>query len=280
MYLWTHKDVYRKELDKLKDFYVGTDAKETVLSRFDNSLLQVSKWGKMRNPFFKKYPLLMPANSMFFFELFTRKIYGVETKDTIKARLPKSQVLDIIKEISKDYDALSVLSTHAINFMYGAERIYGDDEPLFDPSVFVDVMQNKMQKLENKEHVAMVIYLVTHCIIGASEFYSEEITRDIEIYKTLFREGEKVIQEHYADVALDAKFEFLVCARLLNQETFLEKIIYTEAENSLSPIHNFMDDTLNTNVDIKKRYPELREHTNVLYIMSRSKRNQKDIFNI
>jgi hypothetical protein len=121
----------------------------------------------------------------------------------------------------------------------------------------------------NTKELILDIYMLTHCIIGASCFYSRHIVDEMGIYMQMIRRLEEMIHTYYDRVNLDAKCEFLVCARMLGYESHIYTRIMDEASASLSPMGNFIIDTHNDHA-IKNHNidPLSSEHRNVLYIMA------------
>ncbi len=81
--------------------------------------------------------------------------------------------------------------------------------------------------------------------------------------------SEKIIQKNFKNISLDNKFEFLVCAKICGFQSSVEKNIYDEASQSLSPDGNFLIDTKNDKAtQIGRNTFVGSEHRNVLFIMS------------
>ena len=116
-----------------------------------------------------------------------------------------------------------------------------------------------------------ILYLLSHCIIGASSFYFNKIEENAETYTAMLRLMEELIKSSYFSLNLDIKFEFLVCVGILGYKTYLKDIILGEGACSMSPLGNFLVDTLNSDSDNPLKHNMLlAEHRNVLFLMAGS----------
>lgn len=82
---------------------------------------------------------------------------------------------------------------------------------------------------------------------------------------------EDIILKNYFSISLDNKFEFLVCAKMLNYKSVVEKTILGEADRSLSLVGNFLVSKLNDSRGILGQNLLDAEHRNALYIMANTK---------
>jgi len=173
-------------------------------------------------------------------------------------------------ELQKDEKALSILSTHAVNFLYLYHRGIKNEEG-FNIEKFFEIAHSQYSK-ENDLHTRLHIYLYTHCIIGETMFYSREVPLEKKrLYTKMLRELEEIIARKYFTITLDNKLEFLVCCRVVEYETFLEEVIYSETSVSLSKEGDFLIDRYNTKKDGEIVSFERSEHRNALFLMSHRK---------
>lgn len=272
MFLWTGKDTYEKMLAALKKTYIGETEREheIILRKVYTTLPEhgdrmIAREARMK--FFTKYPTLEPCLNLLFKNLFAEKIYGIDLRPLIKKIVTNDEFISLKNCLESDGEALRVLSTHALNYLYLLKYYIQTNEGRIDPKRYLRI--GNSYPVNNFE---LQIYFFTHCIIGASMFYSEKIKKeDLGVYTEMLQRIEQVISDHFQQISLDNKFEFLVCARLCGFHSAIEEQILAEASRSLSPDSNFLIDTENS-----KAAPEERndfvgsEHRNVLFIMSQT----------
>jgi len=183
--------------------------------------------------------------------------------------------LSLNKKLSADKGAIAILSTHAINYFY-LLQYYLDRErkeiKVTDPELYFNIAA-KAYTGKLKNHLDLKIYLLTHCVIGESYFYSRPIMHNKDIYLKMIKLLESLIWKNYFSVSLDNKFEFLVCAELCQYNSDLKQMIFSEAERSLSNVGNFLIDKINDigKENIAKNGFISAEHRNVLFIMANKK---------
>jgi len=275
LFLWTGANIYQKLLTDLKKDYIGASKAdyEATLHKVYTTLPEHGPRmaGKeARMPYFTKYPKLEPYLNLLFKNLFAQKLYQVNLRPLVKKIVTDDQFLALKKNLEQDQGALRILSTHAINYLYLLEFYLGTEEGKTDSAAYLEAGDSY-----SNDSFELQIYFFTHCIIGASRFYSEDIKDcDLDTYTAMLKKVETIIQDHFPEISLDNKFEFLVCARLCRFSTSLEQPILDEASRSLSPDGNFLIDRENT-----KAAPEERndfvgaEHRNVLFITSQISRD-------
>jgi len=267
MYLWTKDVTYKKLIDENKNDYLGADPNVTLVKKMNDEGTEFTgKWATERESVFKKYPKIRVYNDVFFFWLFSGAIYNIDLHSDLERLIDKKSIKKTFDKLIKDKESLSVLSTHAINFIYHANNFFGKEFD-FNPKIFLDIV-NEKKTINSPSEISLSIYLLTHCIIGASYFYTREIVEYKNIYQDMIKTLERLILDHYFNVSLDEKNEFLVCCRLVGLDSGLEKIIISETEKSLSSLNNFVYDKLNSRNVLEKNNPSSKEHTNVLYLMT------------
>jgi hypothetical protein len=84
----------------------------------------------------------------------------------------------------------------------------------------------------------------------------------------MIAELEQLIADHFDNINLDNKCEFLVCAKLVGQRSKLERRIVAEANASLSPDGIFLIDRHNHNPQPDNVSIDKSEHRNVLFLMA------------
>ncbi len=223
---------------------------------------------ELRAPYFEKYPQLRAVAMVLFRLTFLKTIYNLDAKATLFELFPKADLDELMQQLLADQEALSILSTHAINVLYLYSRVVLEDESLYDPALFLEVGASQYD-LSNPIHLQLYIYLYTHCIIGESNFYSRQLHEQyLPTYRKMMDELEDQIEAHFTEINLDNKFEFLVCCKLVGKSSKLESQIFTEAKQSVSEDGTFLVDRHNTNPQSANSTLDLSEHRNVLFIMA------------
>jgi hypothetical protein len=222
-----------------------------------------------RKPYFEKYPLLRQSLLAMFRLLFTKTIYGIDSRVLLANHFDISELDEMEKRLIGDKDALSTLSTHAVNFLYLYNRFYKSN----DNGIAVDFLLSHAETMNTSSNLDLLLYIyfVTHCVIGESLFYKRHIPQNIlKPYIDSILRLESTVEQRYDDVNMDNKFEMLVCFRILGLESRLSDQIYQEAAGSLSENGDFIIDKLNNNPQQENIDFEKSEHRNVLYLLSNS----------
>lgn len=226
---------------------------------------------ELRAPYFTKYPDLRGLMFALFRVRHLLFIYNLDAREELLSIKSLDEIRALAKELMADQEAIKVLSTYAVNYLYLIERILFDDSGIMDVEVLYRLGGEYETKKQNQ--ILLLVYLYTHCIIGESNFYQRRITKDISIYRLMLDKLESIISSNYDDINLDNKLEFLVCCKIIGFNTGLASKIQEECENSVSPEGTFLIDTRNRAGQSNKTSFADSEHRNVLYIMSRSSYN-------
>jgi RimK family alpha-L-glutamate ligase len=275
LYLWLHDKEARKKLEILKTDYLKSPSQKIRKILSEKNIAQGERMlnKDLREQYFKKYPKLLTYNKILFMNLFASTIYGKDLRKTIGKIVGRKIFLDLYKRLSADKKAVAILSTHAINYFY-LLQYYLDKERkkinIVDPKSYLDIAINYFSG-KYKKNLDLQVYLLTHCIIGESYFYSQAINDNTNICQKMIQFLESLISKNYFDVSLDNKFEFLVCAELCQYNSSLQQMIFAEAERSLSNTGNFLIDRINdvSKKNIAKNNFISAEHRNILYIMAK-----------
>lgn len=224
---------------------------------------------EQRLPYFQKYPQLYGYHQALFRVRHLEVLYDIDAASALKELVPPSEMHSLANALIKDTEALATLSTMAVNFLYLARR-YMLDDFVFDPALFMDLKDR--YDTANPDDLRLLIYLLTHCIIGASNYYAEPVPAEYQAtYMDMLKYLESVMSDKLQNLSLDTKLEFLVCCRILEYTTALQQPIYEECANSVSPEGTFIIDTHNVFAErrIKRGFTD-SEHRNVLFILSGS----------
>lgn len=220
-----------------------------------------------RAQYYEKYPLVRPGYAemimtVFAEELFKKDLRYMMSYSADEIRQEKDRLL-------QDDEAMKQLYASAINFVLVAENFLNKNNEsqlvydLFDRSHRYYKTDASPRELE------MWIYYVTHLIICDSMYYSWKLPEEKQkLYKDMLLEIEAAITTHFFWGHLDYKCEFIVCCNMLNYQSNLAPIIYSEAECSVSPKGNFLVDTLNAHRQDFRSDFESSEHRNVLYLVA------------
>lgn len=273
LYLWNQDPVAKQKLAELRPIFTANDQPDSalhdVITLARNSSSHGSKnAAELRRPYFEKYPQLKAYVSGLFRLTFLQNIYSYDVRTVFFDEFPETDVRSFARELAADREAIAILSTHAINFLYLCSRVLCDESSAIAPEDFITIGR-KQYDFSNPLHLQLYIYLYTHCIIGESQFYYRAIGQPAP-YLTMLTELEATIAQHYDSINLDNKFEFLVCCRQLGYASSLQDQIYQEAEISVSELGSFLIDRHNGNPQTSNVTLDLSEHRNVLFIMSHS----------
>ena len=281
MYLFLKDKRYKKHLEDLRKTYIGENEDETdriikdkLHKSNNNNNLEYRNEIDLRDDVLKNYPNLRKYNIVLFMFLFSLKIYDRDISSNILKCIDIEALTEYYQELESNSANLCKLSTVAINYLYNLnhflKHINVDKVTELNPEYFIKIAQREFKvNAELKNKYNLELYYYTHLIIGASKFYSEKIVEDKNEYVKMIKICEKIIQENYFDINIDNKVEFLVCTKLLDYETPLYEIIYSECKNSLSDIGNFLIDRHNKHININNKNSFIQaEHRNVLSIMA------------
>jgi hypothetical protein len=274
MHLFLESKNGKRALGKLQKEYIGLSDEETkskVKELFEsNNISSSANEKELRLPLFEKYPMLRTYNRLLFKILFADTIYGKDLRPMAGKYSDKNEMIALKKRLDNNDRDMAILATHGINFIYNLENYLfrnSRKSGFVDPQRYYQLAKNAyVGKLKDKHNLR--VYLLTHCILGESRFYSRKITRNKNIYLQMIGLTEEIIRENYFDVNLDNKLEFLVCAKILNYKSDLAKIIFSEAQRSLCG-GNYLADACNKDVSLKNKNGfKTAEHRNVLYLLA------------
>lgn len=222
-----------------------------------------------RKIYFEKYPSLRGIDFALFRVRHLQAVYGIDARDDLLQVVPLKELQALKATLLADHDAMRILSTYAINFLYLVERVLCEDQTSIDINALTELGAG--YDLSNRTHIQLYIYLYTHCIIGETNFYTKRIPNHLmSAYKTMVRLLEQTIQAQYDQINLDNKLEFLVCSRIVGYQTALFERVFEECARSVSEQGQFLVDRHNANAQSGKTTLSASEHRNVLFIMSGS----------
>lgn len=272
---WTGNPQAIDRLAEMRKNYVPDPCTPEALKRqlqdiLDNLEPMPANAAKVRDPYFAKYPWLRGLELVLFRVRHLKEIYDVDARSALFELVPRRQLLDYKKQLLADPDALRILSTYAINYIFLLDRIVLEQDN--EESIDLKMLYNLADRynLDDPVHLQLYIYLYTHCIIADAHFYVMPVpTYALSTYIKMLQRLESVIAAHSQELSLDTKLEYLVCCRICSFNSSVTKMIYDECRASVSPEGTFLVDTLNAFADrpAKKTF-DASEHRNVLFIMS------------
>lgn len=272
IFLWSNDPSLMKNLNELQKEYIGISQSDhrKILEKISTrkTLLETRMIAKeKRQVFFEKYPDLEPFLNLLFKNLFSREIYGRHLRPHIRKIVSETELIELKNALEDDPQAMQVLSTHAINYLYLVDDYLQTPASQVNPEKYFQIGISS-----TGESLKLRLYFFTHCIIGASKFYSTKIRQaDLAIYTKMLRAAESIIKDDFQKISLDNKFEFLVCAKICGYVSEIEELILSEASRSLAPDGNFLIDTENETATPDGGNDFVgAEHRNVLYIMSQT----------
>ncbi len=260
-----------KELEALRPAFATSTIKDDLRQLINHPPNATINAAERRAPYFAKYPQLRGYMLALFRVRHLLFHYDIDARDILLDILPKDELYSLSNTLKNDPQAIAVLSTYAINYIYLVEDILYPHNRVELTQFLTDVLAVAQTYTDTPEDSLLLIYLFTHCIIGASNFYQSGVSLDeTPAYRTMLEHMEMRISTHFTAINLDNKFEFLVCCRLTDFPTNLDERIYAEANQSYSPDGIFLIDTINTAGQSNKTSFAESEHRNVLYIMSQT----------
>ena len=283
MYLWGRDKQYHHRLLELRKEYIGLSNKETVgklqkiFEANSRTRGKKTKNAEARAPYFAKYPQLTAYTGILFKVLFCETIYQQDLRKQAGQFIDESYMVELYNSLLKDKDALLILSTHAINFLYLARFYSKQNQKLISqlPDPLPTLINIADSYAANKSRLGidqatadqLQLYFVTHIIIGLSEFYNVGVN-DLRC-NTLLKVAERTIYKSWANISLDNKYEFLVAAALCGYNSRLFGPILQDSNKYFSRIGNYLIDPMSSeHYAYSKDNIFKSEHRNVLYLMA------------
>ena len=224
---------------------------------------------ELRQPYFQKYPKLWGIHLALFRVRHLKHVYDIDTTDQLFQLISRQELDSLADALTKDEEAMRILSTFAVNYLYLYKQILLGEGKYIKPERFLRI--SEAYDINNAEHLQLMIYLFTHCIIGESNFYTQTISpKNLPTYQTMLARLEQLVGNNLSLINLDSRLEFLVCCRICDFDSHLFDPIYEECRNSISQEGHFLVDSLNQNKQEDRKNFEGSEHRNVLFIMSNS----------
>ena len=273
--VWSEDAWAHEKVEQLRKQLLPTGEGAETLRRISDGTLIPLRYGSkglqaLRGPYFARYPKLRTYAAMLYWALQLEHFYGIDARRAVVANVADGELDQLYSDIMNDREAIAALSTYAINFLYLYRRLFHHDAADLSPLLFEEIAASVHNRNDSDpRQLQLRLYLLTHCIIADSLFYIRKLpSAHYTDYRHLLEILESTTEQHYATVALDNKFEFLICCRLIGYTSELEEKIIAEASRSFSPHGTFLIDTENTNRISGSTSLGNSEHRNVLYILT------------
>lgn len=283
LWLWTGDSWAREQLDAMQAEYIGTTPDE-IMAHIDEivesdkaSEPTVNRHKPHRKSSFEKYDRLSFYNKLLFKVVFCDSLYDLDIRPYVRKYVSDKEFTDLFNRLIEDGDAMRMLSTFAINYLYLLKNYFKDkisksSAVLVSTSEIMSLMDGykaheRDGTLKKSTSSKLQVYLLTHAIIGESRFYARPVKGSS--YKSFCEKIEQIITSNYYEISLDNKLEFLVCCKICGYESNIRKLIEQECQKSVSWAGNFLVDSLNTSSSSKTgNCLRISEHRNTLYLMS------------
>jgi cell division protein FtsB len=268
---WTGDNTCLAHLEHMRPLFVPEPLTSPALTTALSNLLQnppaaLINAAAARKLYFNRYPQLRGLDFALFRVRHLQQVYGVDAREELQKLVSIEAMLSLEAALLEDHEAIKILSTYAINYMYLLHSVVLQDNAV-DRKAFLQV--GKDYEASNATQLQLLIYLYTHCIIGETNFYAQEIpSAHVPLYRAMLEQLEAHIDENFEHINLDNKLEYLVCCRICNYDTTLQDRIDKECRRSISTDGTFVVDRHNSNAQSGKSSFDASEHRNVLFIMS------------
>lgn len=273
LYLWRRDALCEQTLRGMRAWFTHDEQPEeairTIIAAAKSGPVHGSKnAAALRRPYFEQYPMLKTYVSVLFRIALLYTIYGIDCRHLFHDLFPPQKAEQFARSLGHDGKAISILSTHAINFFYLYNGIILGDTATVDRHRFLAIGRRQYDR-NDRIQLQLLTYLYTHCIIGDTLFYYRKLPDSgRNTYLAMLQELELLMRDRFNDINLDNKFEFLVCCRILGYSSSVESMILAEAGRSVSDKGQFLIDRYNANPQTENTTLDLSEHRNVLFIMA------------
>ncbi|MDX9971121.1 MAG: hypothetical protein RBS56_04430 [Candidatus Gracilibacteria bacterium] len=188
-------------------------------------------------------------------------VFNENYRDFLPKKYDLSEIDITSEKLLLDHKGISVMSTHAMNFLYLYNKFFKQNSD-FSIIKKVSTIIEQEYELTEKEDINNLLYLSTHCIINETLFYYKNIeSAKLSEAKNLIINTEHLIKDHLDNIKIDGLFEFLICCKFVGHKSKLEKYIFDRAVSQYSSQKGFIKNPH------KKTEIGKSEHRNVLFIL-------------
>ena len=271
LHLWSRKRAYISEITAARATWWNPEVVIAELEQMysgNHKEPQKYRGRAYRAEATARHPYVGVYNNLFFKCIFDETIFDGKGSAMLREHIDMEHLAETRRQLLEDPASLFVLSTVAVNFLYHCGHFFGNEGLTIDPAFIMEV--GKTQRVEGVADLDARIYFYTHAIIGASHFYAQSISGHARVqYQEMIKGIERILAHQYVDASLDHKTEFLVCCRLVGYDSYLEPVIRSELERSVSPHGLYFVNRHNTHAHNPAKQSMLHmEHTNVLALMA------------
>jgi len=277
LWLWTRNDQIRKLLDQKKSLFLGSsklEINQKIKAYIDRDPIQRYKtirYKKARAQAIKSYPNLIKYSAILEMAVLSQNVYQENIVKDIASQVSLAELSTYRQSLIETPEHIAMLSTRAINYLFSKQNpiLYPQATP-FPPENYL-IIANEHYDPAKQSHIELQLYLLTHLIINASDFYNRSITQDLVTYKKALHLADQLIHQHYHQIRLDIKLEFVIACQLLDHLSPLADTILGEATRSYSNTGNFIVDTKNDQARSSQNNPATAEHLNAMLIIASQK---------
>lgn len=261
LWLWSGNEQSEIWLQQHKTEYIESFPKAIPESSFPSQ-----KYDGVRIPALKKFPNITTYAKMLAICLHAKNIYGETLAIPLEHAAHMEKYNDELLQNPRD---VAILSTIGVNFLYMYEALIKQNaiNSVTLPKYLLRIAIETYDIMNHNE-IQLQLYLITHSVIGGTQFYKKPIQHQ-DVYQQMILHAEETLKKNYNRIPLDIKFEFLVCCALCKHDSYIKEKIYEEANTSFSPRGNFLIDNPGTkHENFKKSTLAASEHRNILFIIS------------
>ena len=249
--------------DKQFHFATYTPSQDLAAILRDNDFSHVNQ-AAARRPYFEKYDHLFAIEAALFRVNHLLKEYNIDLRSEFLRHIPLERLYSLSDALLADDGALLTLSTWAVNTIALTEILFPRGQNVIRTLANRILTLDTTKTLDTAGTLApaetlnttespdplLVLYLYTHIILCDSNFYTRPVS-ETALAQAMLDRCAALIEQHFDELILDVRIEFLVCANLVNAAINADATS-SAALNANTPSTAARADTTT--------YPELRAH--------------------
>lgn len=278
---------YFKSHDFDQYFATYTPSQDLAAILRNNDFSHVNQ-AAARRPYFEKYDHLFAIEAALFRVNHLLNEYNINLRSEFLRHIPLERLYSLSDALLADDGALLTLSTWAVNTIALTEILFPRGQNV------IRTLANRILTLDTTKTLApantsdplLLLYLYTHIILCDSNFYTRPVS-ETALAQAMLDRCAALIEQHFDELILDARIEFLVCANLVNAAINADTTTSTAATSTTARADTATYPELRARIAAECRqrlaeHPYLTdprrpashhtlsgaEHTNVLFIMS------------
>lgn len=227
-----------------------------------------------RAPYLEKHPKIRRYALALIEGVLAESLFDIDIRQDLTSIIGSDELRAVYEDIIHDQESIAYLSTYAINFIF-LYRLYYLGEAV---DIEYVLRQSQLLKLDDSEEFLLYFYFITHCVIGASQFYRHLPTsKAIDIIRPYVSDliAKLGTDKIYDLLHLDCKYETLVVAKICGiSAAGIEPKIIQETLESFYIVRGkryVIDQEYVTNMTPGKLSLTDSQHRNMLMIMSQTK---------